>query len=61
MTRIRYTMPARSQGKRQQARLAEKDIHRWVFAHNVAPDVLNNTPPLPSIARNDEAEPAHAK
>lgn len=47
MTRIRYTMPARSQGKRQQARLAEKDIHRWVFAHNVA--------------HNDEAEPAHAK
>lgn len=43
MTRIRYTMPARSQGKlymqRQQARLAEKDIHRWVFAYNMAPDV----------------------
>lgn len=33
MTRIRYTMSARSQGKlytqRQQARLVEKDIHRW--------------------------------
>lgn len=97
MTRIRYTMSARSQGKlytqRQQARLAEKDIHRWVFANNMAPDVetlvrkwlttrldgfycdlqvmymphvigpalarthivLNNTPPLPSIARTDEA------
>lgn len=43
MTRIRYTMSARSQGKlytqRQQARLVEKDIHRWVFAHNMAPDV----------------------
>lgn len=40
MKRIRYT---RSQGKlytqRQQARLAEKDIHRWVFAHNMTPDV----------------------
>lgn len=43
MTRIRYTMSARSQGKlytqRQQACLAEKDIHRWVFAHNMDPDV----------------------
>lgn len=39
----RYTMPARSQGKlymqRETARLAEKDVHRWVFAHNIAPDV----------------------
>lgn len=43
MTRIRYTMSARSQGKlymqRQQTRLVEKDIHRWVFAYNMAPDV----------------------
>lgn len=35
--------PARSQGKlctrRQQACLVEKDIHRWVFAHNMDPDV----------------------
>lgn len=34
MTRIRYTMSARSQGnaftQRQQARLVEKDIHRWL-------------------------------
>lgn len=34
MTRVRYTMSARSQGKlytqRQQARLVEKDIHRWL-------------------------------
>ena len=30
MTRIRYTMPASSQGK---------DVHRWVFAHNMNPDV----------------------
>lgn len=93
----RYMMPARSQGKlhmqRSMARLAEKDAHRWVFAHNMAPDVetlvrkwlttrldnfycdlqvmymphvvgpalarthivLNNTPPLPSIAQGDEA------
>lgn len=96
MTRIRYTMPARSQGKlytqRRQARLVEKGVHRWVFAHNMDPDVetlvrkwltirldgfycdlqamymthvtsptqarthivLNNTPPLSSIARTDE-------
>lgn len=43
MTRIRYTMSARSQGnlyaQRQLASLAEKDIHRWVFACNMAPDV----------------------
>lgn len=36
-------MPARLQGKlymqRQQARLESYDIHRWVFAHNIAPDV----------------------
>ena len=30
MTRIRYTMSAR---------LTEKDVHRWVFACNMAPDV----------------------
>lgn len=43
MTRIRYTMPARSQGKlytqRTMARLAEKDVHRRVFAENMDPDV----------------------
>lgn len=43
MTRTRYTMPARSQGKLyaqcHQARLVEKDVHRWVFANNMAPDV----------------------
>lgn len=68
MKRIRYTMPARSQGKlytqRQQARLVEKDVHRWVFANNMDPDVetlvrkwlarthivLNNTSPLPTTA-----------
>ena len=37
MTRTRYTMPGRSQGKL--ARLTEKDAHRWVFAYNMAPDV----------------------
>ena len=93
----RYTMPARSQGKlyaqRATADSVEKDVHRWVFAHNLTPDVetlvrrwltvrldgfycdlqvmymphaigpalarthivLNNTPPLPSMSRNDEA------
>lgn len=39
MTRMRYTMSARSQGKlymqRQQAHLTEKDVHKWVFAHDV--------------------------
>ena len=74
MTRMRYMMPARSQGKlhaqRTMASLAEKDVHRWVFAHSLAPEaesavrstslarthiVLNNTPPLSSVARGDEA------
>lgn len=79
--------------QRAMARLAEKDVHRWVFAHGLDPDVealvrkwlvqrldgfycdlqimymphvigpalsrthvvLNNTPPLSSIARTDEA------
>lgn len=43
MTRVSYTMSARSQGKlymqRAMARPTRKDIHRWVFACNVAPDV----------------------
>lgn len=43
MTRIRYTMPARSQGKLHMqgamAELVEKDVHRWVFAYNMDPDV----------------------
>lgn len=43
MTRMRYTMPARSQGKlhtqRTMARPVEKDVHRWVFVHNLTPDV----------------------
>lgn len=103
MMRIRYTMPARSQGKlhaqRTMARLYEKDAHRWVFAYNMAPDVetlvrtwlyqrldgfycdlqvmymphiigptlamthivLNNTPPLPSLAQGDEAVEVNAR
>lgn len=36
-------MPSRSQGKlhaqRTMARLDEKDVHRWVFAHSMDPDV----------------------
>lgn len=93
----------RSQGKlymqRQQARLAEKDIHRWVFVYNMGPDVetlvrkwlyqrldgfycdlqvmytphitgpelarthivLNNAPPLPSMARTDEVRMVDAR
>lgn len=43
MTRMRYTMPSRSQdniyAQRTRARLAEKDVHRWVFAHNLTPEV----------------------
>lgn len=43
MTRTRYTMPARSQGKLHMqsamAELVEKDVHRWVFAHGLDPDV----------------------
>lgn len=39
MTRIRYTMPARSQGKlrmrRRVAELVGKDVHRWVFVYSV--------------------------
>lgn len=38
-----YTMPARSQGnafmQRAMGRLVEKGVHRWVFAHGMAPDV----------------------
>ena len=103
MKRTRYTMPARSKGalnmQRGLARHAEKDVHRWVFAHSMAPNVetlvrewliarldgfycdlqvmymprfigpalarthivLNNTPPLPSMARNDEAVEVDAR
>lgn len=43
MTRIRYTMPARSQGKlhmqRRVAELVEKGVHRWVFVYSMEPDV----------------------
>ena len=38
MKQIRYTMPARSQGKLYTRRtMAEKDVHRWVFAHDMNP------------------------
>lgn len=39
----RYTMRARSQGalyiQHATARLAKKDVHRWVFAHSMDPEV----------------------
>ena len=39
----RYTMPSRSQGnafmQHTMARLAEKDVHRWVFIRNLTPEV----------------------
>lgn len=39
----RYTMHNRPQGKlymqRAMGRLAEKDVHRWVFAHSMDPEV----------------------
>ena len=99
----RYTMPTRSQGKafmqRTMVRLERGDVHRWVFAHGLDPDVetlvrkwlfqrldgfycdfqvmytphvigpelarthivLNNTPPLPSMARGDEAVEVNAR
>ena len=109
----RYMMPARSQGKlyaqrvaaaaaaaaAATTRLGEKDVHRWVFVHNLTPEVesavrkwlvqrlngfycdlqvmymphvigpklarthivLNNTPPLPSMARTDEAVEVNAR
>lgn len=85
--------------QRTMARLAEKDVHRWVFAHNLTPEVecavrkwliqrldgfycdlqvmylpyivgptlarthivLNNTPPLPSLALGDEAVEVDAR
>lgn len=95
MTRTRYTMSTRPQGKLYTQRAIApvcEYAHRWVFAHDMAPDVetpvrkwlaarldgfycdlqdmrkprltgptlagthivLNDTPPLPSIARTDE-------
>ena len=40
MTRIRYTMPARSQGKLYMQRgVVEKDVHRWVFVYGMDSDV----------------------
>ena len=103
MTRMFYTMPARSQGnafmQRTMARLERDDVHRWVFVRNLTPEVecgvrkwllqrlnglycdlqlmytshvhsiglarthivLNNTLPLPSMARNDEAVEVNAR
>lgn len=103
MTRIRYTMPVRSQGKlymqRVMSRLVEKDVRRWVFVYSMDSDVealvrkwltirldnfycdlqvmyiprftgptqarthvvLNNTPPLHAIARNDEVVEVDAR
>ena len=87
MTRIRYTMPARSQGelhmRRRVADLVEKDVHRWVFVYIMDSDVedlqvmciprftgptpvrthvvLNNAPPLHSIARTDEVVEVDAR
>lgn len=100
MTRLRSTTPHGTlYMQRQQTRLTEKDVHRWVFASGMTPDVetlvrtwlttrldgfycdlqvmyspcvagpvlarthivLNNTPPLPSIARTDEAVEVDAR
>lgn len=38
MTRMRYTMPARSQGKLYAQRLVEEGVHRRVFAYGMDPD-----------------------
>lgn len=103
MMRVRYTIPARSQGKlyaqRTMARLERDDVHRWVFVRDLTPEVecdvrkwllqrlnglycdlqlmytphvhliglarthivLNNTPLLPSMARDDEAVEVNAR
>lgn len=56
MTRIRYTMPARSQGKlhmqRRVAELVEKDVHRWVFARD-----LKARDAVKALIKSDGAEP----
>lgn len=43
MTRIRYTMPVRSQGKLHMqggvAELVGEDVHRWVFVYSMDSDV----------------------
>ena len=43
MTRMHYTMPARSQGnafmQRTMARLERDGVHRWVFVHSLTPEV----------------------
>lgn len=43
MKRIRYTMPAMSQGKlhmqRRMTEFVEKDVHRWVFVYGMDSDV----------------------
>lgn len=99
----RYIMPTGSQGKlhtqRVAAQIERDDVHRWVFAHSMDPEVeftvrkwlitrlnsfycelqlmytprvrsislarthivLNNMPPLPSMARNDEAVEVDAR
>lgn len=58
MTRIRYTASAGSQGetytRRRRARLVGEDVRRRVFVYDMDPDA-DNAPPLPSIARTDEA------
>lgn len=71
MTRMRYTMPSRSQGdlyaQRTMARLDGKDVHRWLVQRldgfhcdlqvmYMPHIVLNDTPPLSSIARGDEVD-----
>lgn len=103
MKRIRYTMPARSQGElymqRVMSRLDREDAHRWVFANHMDPDVetlvrkwlvqrldgfycdlqvmymphvigptlakthivLNNAPPLHTMACTDEAVEVDAR
>lgn len=58
----RYTMPARPQGESYAQRAAarlERDLHPVVPARTHI--ALNNTPPLPSVARNDEAVEVDAR
>lgn len=63
----RYTMPARSQGKLYAQRAAahlERDVRKWLLQrlNGLYCDLqLNNTPPLPSMSRNDEAVEVNAR
>lgn len=62
----RYMMPARSQGKlyEQRRHQAERDTHRWLLTRLngfYCELQLMYTPPLQSMARNDDAVEVDAR